>query len=198
MIIDYETFINNINNYDINFYLKNKNSEFINKINDFNNVYKIIEEEEKKKFNQNNIKFKKFYNDNKNNKFQKIPRDLEKIEPLKKILSFDTINNENEKLSILIMSYLNKFSEDTFEKISDNLINELISINNIKIFEILSEQITNKCILDFKYRHLYILLCNKIWNNKNIHLNLVNINIENNINISIDDIDNIVDAICQS
>ena len=49
MIIDYETFINNINNYDINFYLKNKNSELINKINDFNNVYKIIEEEEKKK-----------------------------------------------------------------------------------------------------------------------------------------------------
>lgn len=175
MIIDYETFINNINIFDVDLYLKNKDTEFISKITEFNNIYKIIDEEEKKKFSQNNIKFKKFYNDNKNNKFSKISRDLEKPEPLKKILSFDTINNENEKLSILIMSYLNKFSEDTFDKISNDLINELTNIKNIKIFEILSEQITNKCILDFKYRNLYILLCNKIWNNKEIHLNLINI-----------------------
>lgn len=174
MIISYEKFINDVNIFDIDNYLKNKESDFVTKINEFNNIYKIIEEEEKKKYNQNNIKFKKFFND-KNNKFSKISRDLEKPEPLKKILSFDTINNENEKLSILIMSYLNKISDDTFEKISNDLIKELININNIKMFEILSEQITNKCILDFKYRHLYILLCSKIWNNKEIHLNLINI-----------------------
>ena len=175
MIIDYETFINNINNFDSLEYLKNKDLEFVNQINNFNIVYKIIEDEEKKKFNQNNIKFKKFYND-KNNKFSKISRDIEKPEPLKKILIYDTVNNENEKLSILINSYLNKISEDTFDKISDDMIKELINLKNIKIFEILSEQITNKCILDFKYRNLYIQLCNKIWNNNDIHFNLVNIN----------------------
>jgi hypothetical protein len=59
--------------------------------------------------------------------------------------------------------------------------NELILIENKNIFNILSSEILNKCLFDVKYRNLYINLCHKIWTNKQIHSNLINIiNIDNN------------------
>ena len=180
MIPSYENFIDDINFINKEEYIENISIEAKENILMFNDLYKLIEEEEKKKYTSNNLKFKKFNNDKNNSKFSKINRDLEKTEPVKKILSFDKINNEDDKLNILINSYLNKISDDTFLKISNELIKELLNIKNIKIFEILSEQITNKCILDFKYRNLYIALCSKIWNNNDIHFNLTFIENRNN------------------
>ena len=189
MEITYNTFIEDITNFTLDSYISNKNNLFEDNFNKFYNYYLILEDEEKKKYNANIIKFKKSINDQKSVKFMKINRAPEEY---KKIYDLNNIQDENEKLSIKIRSYLNKISADTYEKICTQLIDELIEINNLKIFEILSKEITTKCILDNKYRNLYINLCNKIWNNKQIHLNLINIkktgydyywNVINNIDV---------------
>ena len=189
MKVEYNTFIENINNFILDNYTSNKNNLFDNNFNKFYSYYLILEEEEKKKYNANIIKFKKSMNEQKNIKYLKINREPEEY---KKLYDINDIQDENEKLSIKIRSYLNKISNDTYEKICSKLIDELITIKNPKIFEILSKEITTKCIFDNKYRILYINLCNKIWENKQIHLNLIEIkkksydyywNILNNIEI---------------
>ena len=94
---------------------------------------------------------------------------------MKKVCSFDSIGDENEKLNIIIRTYLNKISEDTYEKVSQQLLDKLLTNKNTNIFKILSEEIVNKCLFDYKYRNLYINLCSKIWSNKKIHYNLIKI-----------------------
>jgi hypothetical protein len=189
MKVEYNTFIENINDFILDNYTSNKNNLFDNNFNKFYEYYLILEDEEKKKYNANIIKFKKSMNEQKNIKYLKISREPEEY---KKIYDINNIQDENEKISIKIRSYLNKISNDTYEKICSKLIDELITIKNPEIFKILSKEITTKCIFDNKYRILYINLCNKIWDNKEIHLNLIEIkkknydyywNILNNIEI---------------
>jgi hypothetical protein len=137
--------------------------------------YKDIEHEDFKKpiFSQTS-KFKKIPNNFKNYKYLKINRDNEDNENEKKNnWTFENPKEDNEKISILIKTYLNKISEDTYKKISSDFMNELILIKNINLFEILCTEILNKCLFDNKYRNLYINLCYKIWNNKQIHYNLI-------------------------
>ena len=83
----------------------------------------------------------------KNMKYLKIHRDNEEF---KKIYDVNNIQNENEKILITIRSHLNKICEETYEKVSKQLIEELINHENIKIFELLSQEIINKCIFDNK------------------------------------------------
>ena len=174
MEITYNIFIEDITNFTLDNYISNKNNLFEDNFNKFYNYYLILEDEEKKKYNANIIKFKKSINEQKNTKNIKVNINRGP-EEYKKIYNLNNIQDENEKLSIKIRSYLNKISNDTYEKISTQLINELIEIKNLKIFEILSKEITTKCILDNKYRNLYMNLCDKIWDNKEIHFNLIHI-----------------------
>jgi hypothetical protein len=173
MTISYSSYKSDISSFKSEEYNINLNEYF----NNFIEKYKEIESEDLKKpiFSQN-TKFKKIsYN---NNKYLKIGKDQDEQ---KNIWVFSNPTEESVKISILIKSYLNKISNDTYLKISVDFLNDLLLIDNPNLFQILLTEILDKCLFDNKYRILYINLCHKIWNNKQIHYNLVNI-INNNNN----------------
>jgi hypothetical protein len=175
----YSSYKNDLLSFDSEEYIKNlQNSISYNLFFHFIENYKEIENEDFKKpiFSQT-TKYKKIPN---NYKFLKINRDKDKDEN-KNIWVFENPTEESSKILILIKTYLNKISHETYKKISNDFMNELILIENKNIFNILSSEILNKCLFDVKYRNLYINLCHKIWTNKQIHSNLINIiNIDNN------------------
>lgn len=176
MTISYSSYKSDISSFKSEEYNINLNEYF----NNFIEKYKEIENEDLKKpiFSQN-TKFKKIsYNNNNNNKYLKIGKDQDEH---KNIWVFSNPTEESVKISILIKSYLNKISNDTYLKISVDFLNDLLLINNPNLFQILITELLDKCLFDNKYRILYINLCHKIWNNKQIHYNLGNI-INNNGN----------------
>ena len=146
--------------------------------NNFIKIYKDIESEDFKKpiFSQTN-KYKKIPNHFKNYKYLKINRENDDI---KNVWNAECPKEENDKIVVLINSYLNKITDDTYKKISNDFINELLLINNNNLFEILSKEIIDKCVFDNKYRNLYVNICNKIWTNKQIHFNMINIETKDN------------------
>ena len=169
----YSSFKNDINSFDTEEYIKDLSDSTSYKIfYNFIENYKEIENEDFKKpiFSQTS-KFKKIPGNYKNYKYLKINRDDEE----KNTWIFENPTNETEKISILIKTYLNKISQDTYKKVSLEFMNELILIENHSLFEILSSEILNKCLFDNKYRNLYINLCFRIWTNKQIHYNFTNI-----------------------
>ena len=179
MFPSYSSFKNDINSFNSEEYILNL--DFSDTFNIFIEYYKNIENEDFKKpiFSQTS-KFKKIPNNfNKNYKYLKIDRDKDEDEPNKNIWKFENPVDEDKKISVLIKTFLNKISEDTYKKISIEFINELLLINNFSdnfnLFEILSSEIINKCLFDNKYRHLYINICAKIWTNKQLHYNLTEI-----------------------
>ena len=180
MSFSYSSYKNDIKSFDSEEYSLNlENSISINLFNTFIEIYKEIENEDFKKpiFSQTS-KFKKIPNNYKNYKYLKINRDNNEQ---KNIWMFDNPTDESEKISILIKTHLNIISQDTYKKISVDFINDLLTIDNIDLFEIISKEIISKCLFDNKFRNLYINLCYKIWNNRQIHYNLVNIiSIDNN------------------
>jgi len=173
----YSSYKNDLVSFDSEEYIKNlENSISYNLFFQFIENYKEIENEDFKKpiFSQT-TKYKKIPN---NYKFLKINRDKDEN---KNIWVFENPKEESSKILILIKTYLNKMSHETYKKISNDFMDELILIENKNIFNILSSEILNKCLFDVKYRNLYINLCHKIWTNKQIHSNLINIiNIDNN------------------
>jgi hypothetical protein len=169
----YSSYKNDINSFNIEEYIKNlSDSTSYNIFYNFIDNYKEIENEDFKKpiFSQTS-KFKKIPGNYKNYKYLKINRDDEE----KNTWIFENPTNEIEKISILIKTYLNKISQDTYKKVSLDFMNDLILIENYDLFEILSSEILNKCLFDNKYRNLYINLCFRIWTNKQIHYNFTNI-----------------------
>lgn len=177
MSFDYNLFKKHISSFDYQNYLNDSDTSFQTELDKFYNFYLKIIKDEIENTKQLNAKFSKNIND-KNGKFSKFNRH-QPIE-FKKVCSFESIDNENERLNIIIRTYLNKFSEETYDKVSEQLIEKLTTFKNNNLFKILSEEIVNKCIFDYKYRNLYINLCSKIWNNKKIHYNLIKINKEDN------------------
>ena len=180
MHISYSSYKNDLISFNYEEYNKNLlNSIDYNIFFNFIKSYKEIENEDFKKpiFSQTS-KFKKIPNNYKNYKYVKITRDNEET---KNIWVFENPTEESKKILILIKTYLNKISEDSYKKISIDFINELILIQNENLFHILSTEILNKCLFDNKYRNLYINLCYKIWNNKQIHYNLIKITNNNNL-----------------
>ena len=180
MCISYSSYKNDIESFNSEEYIKNfQNSILVNLFYDFISFYKEIENEDFKKpiFSQTS-KFKKIPNNFKNYKYLKISRDNEES---KNVWTFESPTSDSDKINVLIKTYLNKISQDTYKKISLDFINELILFDYPCLFDILSKEIINKCLFDNKYRNLYINMCYKIWNNKQIHYNLIEIsNLNNN------------------
>ncbi len=152
----------------------NNDSIFDDKIDNFCNfilIYKKIEEEDLKKTQlllnnknkKNNINGTNGYSYNITN-FQK--------QKNSKVWNSNIPKSNDEKLNSLIESYLNKICDESYKKISVDFINELINIEDIFYFDIISKKIVDKCVMDNKYQHLYIQLCSKIWSSRQIHYNL--------------------------
>ena len=174
MHLSYSSYKNDIISFNSEEYIKNlEDSVSYNIFFNFIESYKEIENEDFKKpiFSQTS-KFKKIPNNYKNYKYLKLNRENEDT---KNIWMFESPTDESDKIAILIKTYLNKISQDTYKKISVDFINDLVLIDNKNLFKILSTEILNKCLFDNKYRNLYINLCYKIWTNKQIQSNLISI-----------------------
>ena len=184
MISDYSAFLQDIQNF-LNF--SNLNEKFDSGIKDFNvfiDRYKEIINEDSKK--PAFIQISK----NKNVKAYKyIKFNRENDDFVKKSWSINNQIKDNEKVILFIKSNLNKISDENYNIISQEFIDELLNLDyDESIFEILSNEIITKCIYDNKYRKVYINLCSKIWSSKKFHYQLYDIidendGGENNINI---------------
>ncbi len=181
----YNEYDHHIQEFDDNYYFEKKNmnddSKFDDKIDNFYNfitLYKKVEEEDLKKhhFLQGN-KFKKGNNFN-NSGYSYNVTNYQK-QKTSKVWNSHVPKSNDEKLNGLIESYLNKISDESYKKISIEFINELIKIDNMFYFDIITKKIVDKCVMDNKYQHLYIQLCNKIWSNRQIHYHMAVIKEEN-------------------
>jgi hypothetical protein len=176
MALSYSSFLNHIKLFETDEYFKNlENDNSVEYFLDFFEKYKEIENEDFKKpiFSQT-TKFKKMPNQYKNFKNFKNFKSKNK-EETKNTWSFENPVEDNNKIIILINTYLNKISEDTYKSISNNFIEELLLVDNPNLFNLLASEILKKCIFDVKYRNLYLYICQKIWCNRQLHYNLVNI-----------------------
>jgi hypothetical protein len=196
--LSYSSFINDSKSFNSEEYLQNlKQSIFLDNFNNFILIYKEIENEDFKKpvFSQTtkfkkipNYKFVKINRDGKDAKDGKDGKDCNSgkynkdgfEKELKNSWVVEGPKNDNEKISMIIKSYMNKITEDNYKEISNQFINELLLISlNDKLFDIICYEILNKCLHDNKYRYLYINLASKIWLNKEIHLNMIHIEFKN-------------------
>lgn len=202
--LSYSSFINDSKSFNSEEYLQNlKQSIFLDNFNNFILIYKEIENEDFKKpvFSQTtkfkkipNYKFVKINRDGKDGKDSKDSKDSKDgkdcnsgkynkdgfEKELKNSWVVEGPKNDNEKISMIIKSYMNKITEDNYKEISNQFINELLLISlNDKLFDIICYEILNKCLHDNKYRYLYINLASKIWLNKEIHLNMIHIEFKN-------------------
>lgn len=148
-------------------YLKNKmETQKIEMLSSFLETYRKIEEEDMKKpiFSMT-MKFKKFPNHLKYYKYIKFSREEEK-----KAWSVKKPVSEIDKIIHYLKSQLNKMSEDNYEVIQKEVLDEFETYDHPELFEILSKEIYQKSIQDSKYRHLYLQFVSSIWQNKEIHL----------------------------
>ena len=180
MELNFNLFNNHIKDFDAFIYKEKSSKNNLDNHFLFYELYQKLIHDEIEKTKQLNAKFTKSLFE-KNNKYNKLNRNNSYGSEFKKVCSFESIDDEDERLNIIIRTYLNKISHDTFDKVSEQLMEKLLEIKNMNIFKILSEEIVNKCIYDNKYRNIYINLCSKIWNNKKIHYNLINIEKEDHL-----------------
>lgn len=184
-IPSFNEFEHHITEFDDNFYFTSKNSnnelQFDDKIDNFFNflqLYKKIEEDETKKnniFRNNGSKKGNNYNQS------GYSYTLNNYQKTKNVKSWNAHvpKSNDEKMNVLIESYLNKISDESYKTISSEFMNELIKIDNMFYFDIIVKKIVDKCVMDNKYQHLYLQLCNKIWSNRQIHYHLATIKEEN-------------------
>ena len=169
MVFTFSLFKNDIDNFSNEDYYKN-NENFTDFF-CFLDFYKdIINDDNKKPVFIQSTKNKKNNNSNQQNskgyKYFKINREQED----KKGWCIKNFIKDDEKNIVFIKTTLNKISDETYEVISNELLNEIYKMDyDESIFEILTHEIINKCIYEYKYRKLYINLCSKIWNDIDFH-----------------------------
>ncbi len=169
IMINWDIFYDRIQNFNMDNYLKEKfESENIDRVTKFLEIYKRIEEEDLKKpiFSQT-TKFKKFPNHLKYYRYIKFARSDEN----RKKWSIELPQSENDKIIQLVQRHLNMIAEDNFQVVRQELMSELVKIDNPDLFQILSDALYEKCIQDGKYRHFYVQLSSSIWNKMEIHQN---------------------------
>jgi len=181
-------FKNLIDNYQLDSYL---NTNVINNITLF--IDNMYSKEEFTAGNTSSVSYsnqKNFYNKRKKfsfyykNKFDKIEKNTDTV--------FEKVNitystNNIDKINFLIRSNLNKITNDNYELIIKDLINDIIDFNSnynsngdIDVFNILSSELINKSIIDQKYQYLYIDIILNLNMNNNFISNILIIKNNNN------------------
>ena len=84
-------------------------------------------------------------------------------------------NQNNKNIIFFIKSTLNKVTDKNYKICFKQLHDELLKNTSYHVFEILIDEIIEKCIYDVKYHNIFIELCKNIWSNRDIHYNLVSI-----------------------
>ncbi len=163
----YYEYRDDIQNFDMDAYLKDKyESDKIKSVSDFLEMYKAIEDEDSKKpiFSQT-TKFKKFPHHLKYYKYVKFTREEES----RKKWSVLKPESETEKITIFINTCLNKITEQNYEVVQKEWIDEFIKFDHPDLFELVFNAIFDKCVNENKYLPVYISLAQAIWVNTTIH-----------------------------
>ena len=84
-------------------------------------------------------------------------------------------DKNNKDIEKVIKGLLNKISDKNYKICCTTLVSELLKNTSFEIFDIIIEEIIEKCIYDVKYHNIFIELCRSIWSNKQIHYNLITI-----------------------
>jgi hypothetical protein len=165
----FKEFKDDISNFEMKNYLENKmESSRIEKISQFLELYKKIEEEDLKKpiFSQTS-KFKKFPNHLKYYKYIKFSRD----EETRKKWSVQQPQTEVEKIVLFIKGMLNKIGENNFESVKEEFLDGFLQFDHPDLFEVLVNELYIKCISDSKFRHFYLQICCILCQNRQLHEN---------------------------
>lgn len=170
MSLSYNSFIELLNNYNVEGYL---NPIVIDNINLFLERTDIEIEDITIKSNnmisKNNLLKKKRNFNQKNRQYKDDKNELIYLE--KNNLTFS--NSVFDVIKYDIRNNLNKVTHDNYEQVLEELINNIIkhleNNNHNEIFTILTDEIIQKSIIDDKYQNIYIDLINNINNNKNIN-----------------------------
>lgn len=169
MVFTFSLFKTDIDNFSNEDYYKN-NENFSN-FYSFLDFYKdIVNDDNKKPVFIQSTKNKKggSQQNSKGYKYFKINRDNE--EQNKKVWCIKNFIKDDEKNIVFIKTTLNKISDESYDVISNELLNEINKMDyDESIFEILTHEIINKCIYENKYRKLYIHLCSKLWDDIEFH-----------------------------
>lgn len=168
MVFTFSLFKNDIDNFSNEDYYKN--NENFTDFYCFLDFYKdIINDDNKKPVFIQSSKNKKGGSSQQNSKgykYFKINREQED----KKGWCIKNFIKDDEKNIVFIKTTLNKISDESYEVISNELLNEIYKMDyDESMFEILTHEIINKCIYEYKYRKLYINLCSKLWNDIDFH-----------------------------
>ncbi len=165
----FKEFKDDISNFEMKNYLENKmESSRIEKISQFLELYKKIEEEDLKKpiFSQTS-KFKKFPNHLKYYKYIKFSRD----EETRKKWSVQQPQTEVEKIVLFIKGMLNKIGENNFESVKEEFLEGFLQFDHPDLFDVLVNELYIKCISDSKFRHFYLQICCVLCQNRQLHEN---------------------------
>lgn len=163
----FKEFKEDIPNFEMKKYLENKmETHRIERISQFLELYKKIEEEDLKKpiFSQTS-KFKKFPNHLKYYKYIKFSRD----EEARKKWVVQQPLTEVDKIVFFIKSMLNKIGENNFESVKDEFVEGFLQFDHPDLFEVLVNELYIKCIADSKFRHFYLQICSLLCQNKKFH-----------------------------
>ncbi len=165
----FKEFKDDISNFEMKKYLENKmESQRIEKISLFLELYKKIEEEDLKKpiFSQTS-KFKKFPNHLKYYKYIKFSRD----EETRKKWIVQQPQTDVEKIVFFIKSMFNKIGENNFESVKNEFLDGFLQFDHPDLFEVLVNELYIKCISDSKFRHFYLQICCILCQNRELHEN---------------------------
>lgn len=117
---------------------------------------------------------------NRYSSFPKHKTDRYKKHNLKKGENAWVPNTNNKNINKIIKGILNKISEKNYVKCTNELIENIEKINSFDLFDILAEEIYQKCIYDIKYHPMFVYLCKNIWDSEKIILNTITIEIKDN------------------
>jgi hypothetical protein len=171
MVFTFSLFKNDIDNFSNEDYYKNNENftdffcflDFYKDIINDDNKKPVFIQSSKNKKNNSNLPNSKGY------KYFKINRDNDEVNN-KKGWCIKNFIKDDEKNIVFIKTTLNKISDESYEVISNELLNEIYKMDyDESMFEILTHEIINKCIYEYKYRKLYINLCSKLWNDIDFH-----------------------------
>lgn len=164
-------------NNDIKKYTKNTSNKLLDdNFHNFLTIYKHIEQEDLKnpifsstptyqRYPQKKPEFTK-----KNNSFNKSKYYTTTI-----LTKINIEQSYDVKVKKLINTFFNKINTNNYNKLYDDLIIELLKFDNIDILNILAIEIINKSIVDLSYQQIYVSICNRLWCNYELHINLINV-----------------------
>ena len=163
MNISYQTLLNYLDLY------TDKISELEHFINEYNSIIKLDKEKPRFSLTKRYSKFPAYQKFQRSSKYVDFKRSENVWNPKIEL-----------KISNKIKMILNKLTEHNYKKLCSYLLDEIKELNHISVFDILNQEILEKCIFDKEFHYIYIHLCELLWNCNDLYNNYISIKNKNN------------------